>query len=136
MIGSVVSDICHFQPLTRESLPTQTGTTMQTSCLVVFILVALGFDSTNGFHAAANTVAVPITTRTLAQLMAPGIAAALNVVGALVSTKVAVTVGGGIVATPQDTHGLVVIFATLIGAITSNLITWWLGLPSSRPRRH
>jgi PiT family inorganic phosphate transporter len=58
-------------------------------------------------------------------------AAALNVVGALISTKVAVTVGSGIIATPTGTHGLVVVFAALIGAIAWNLSTWWFGLPSS-----
>ena len=104
---------------------------MQTFGLIVLILVALGFDFTNGFHDAANAVAVSITTRALAPLVALGMAAALNVVGALVSTKVAITVGSGIIATPTGTHGLVVVFAALIGAIAWNLITWWFGLPSS-----
>jgi PiT family inorganic phosphate transporter len=104
---------------------------MQTLGLVVLILVALGFDFTNGFHDAANAVAVSITTRAIAPLVALGMAAGLNVVGALVSTKVAATVGSGIIATPTGTHGLVVVFAALIGAISWNLITWWFGLPSS-----
>lgn len=104
---------------------------MQTFGLIVLILVALGFDFTNGFHDAANAVAVSITTRALAPLVALGMAAVLNVVGALVSTKVATTVGSGIIATPTGTHGLVVVFAALIGAIGWNLVTWWFGLPSS-----
>jgi inorganic phosphate transporter, PiT family len=104
---------------------------MQTLGLVVLIVVALGFDFTNGFHDAANAVAVSITTRALAPLVALGMAAGLNVVGALVSTKVATTVGSGIIATPTGTHGLVVVFAALIGAIGWNLVTWWFGLPSS-----
>jgi PiT family inorganic phosphate transporter len=104
---------------------------MQTFGLIILILVALGFDFTNGFHDAANAIAVSITTRALSPLVALGMAAALNVVGALVSTKVAITVGSGIIATPTGTHGLVVVFAALIGAIGWNLITWWFGLPSS-----
>lgn len=104
---------------------------MQTLGLVLFVAVALGFDFTNGFHDAANAIAVSITTRALRPLTALAMAAVLNVVGALVSTKVAATVGEGIIATPTGSHGLGVVFAALIGAIAWNLITWRLGLPSS-----
>ena len=104
---------------------------MTTLGLVVLILVALGFDFTNGFHDAANAVAVSITTRALAPPVALAMAAGLNVVGALVSTKVAATVGSGIISTPSGTHGLVIVFAALVGAIVWNLATWWFGLPSS-----
>src|SRR6478736_4898524 len=99
--------------------------------LIVLIVVALGFDFTNGFHDAANAVAVSITTRALSPMAALSMAAGLNVVGALVSTGVAITVGEGIISTPSGTHGLIVVFAALIGAIIWNLITWRLGLPSS-----
>jgi inorganic phosphate transporter, PiT family len=104
---------------------------MQTLGLVVFIVVALGFDFTNGFHDAANAVAVSITTRALRPLTALGLAAGFNIIGALVSTKVAATIGNGIIATPTGSHGLVVVFSALIGGILWNLITWWFGLPSS-----
>ncbi|HTT87775.1 MAG TPA: inorganic phosphate transporter, partial [Acidimicrobiales bacterium] len=104
---------------------------MRTLGLLVLILVALGFDFTNGFHDAANAVAVSITTRALRPLTALGMAAGLNVVGALVSTKVAATVGSGIIATPVRTQGLVVVFAALVGGIAWNLLTWWFGIPSS-----
>jgi len=104
---------------------------MRTVGLVLFILVALGFDFTNGFHDAANAVAVSITTRALQPLTALAMAAGLNIVGALVSTKVAATVGQEIIHTPNGTGGLVVVFSALIGAIVWNLLTWWLGLPSS-----
>jgi len=104
---------------------------MSTAGLVILIVVALGFDFTNGFHDAANAVAVSITTRALRPLSALGMAAALNVVGALISTKVAGTVGKGIIATPSGTHGLVIVFAALAGGIGWNLLTWRLGLPSS-----
>ncbi len=104
---------------------------MQTAGLILFCLVALGFDFTNGFHDTANAIAVSVTTRALRPLTALGMAAVLNVVGALVSTKVAATVGEGIISTPTGSHGLGVIFAALIGAIAWNLFTWRLALPSS-----
>jgi phosphate/sulfate permease len=104
---------------------------VRTAGLIVLIAVALGFDFTNGFHDAANAVAVSITTRALRPMTALGMAAGLNVIGALVSTKVAATVGKGIISTPTGTHGLVIVFSALIGGITWNLLTWWFGLPSS-----
>lgn len=99
--------------------------------LIVLIAVAFGFDFTNGFHDAANAVATSISTRAIRPLTALGMAAALNVVGAMVSTKVATTVGKGVITTPTGTHGLVIVFSALIGGIGWNLITWALGLPSS-----
>jgi PiT family inorganic phosphate transporter len=99
--------------------------------LIFFIAVALGFDFTNGFHDAANAVAASIATRAIRPMTALAMAAALNVVGALISTKVAATVGEGIITTEVGTHGLVIVFSALIGAILWNLLTWWLGLPSS-----
>jgi phosphate/sulfate permease len=104
---------------------------MATVGLVVLIVIALGFDFTNGFHDAANAVAVSITTRAMRPLAALGLAAVANVVGALISTKVAATVGKGIIATPHGTDGLVLLFAALVGGIVWNLITWRVGLPSS-----
>jgi len=104
---------------------------MRTAGLILFIAVALGFDFTNGFHDAANAVAASITTRALRPMTALGMAAALNVVGALISTKVAATVGEGIISVESGPHGLEVAFAALLGAIGWNLLTWWLGLPSS-----
>ena len=104
---------------------------METFGLVLLVAVALGFDFTNGFHDAANAVAVSITTRALRPLTALGMAAGLNVLGALISTKVAATVGQGIISTPTGSQGLLVVFSALVGAIIWNLITWWLGLPSS-----
>ena len=50
---------------------------------------------------------------------------------ALISTGVAQTVGSGIIATPEGNIGLAVVFAAVAGAIIWNLLTWWLGLPSS-----
>jgi PiT family inorganic phosphate transporter len=55
----------------------------------------------------------------------------MNIVGALISTKVAKTVGAGIIDTPTGGNGLEIVFAALVGAITWNMITWYFGLPSS-----
>lgn len=102
-----------------------------TALLVIIIVVALGFDYTNGFHDSANAIATSISTRALTPRIALAMAAIFNVVGALISTKVAKTVGGGIIAPPEGQSGLVLVLAALIGAILWNLGTWYLGLPSS-----
>src|SRR5437763_7021589 len=99
--------------------------------LLVIILVALAFDYTNGFHDAANAIAVAVSTKALTPRVALGLAAVMNLVGALISTKVAATVGSGIIEPPTGPGGLQVVFAALIGAIAWNLITWYFGLPSS-----
>jgi PiT family inorganic phosphate transporter len=97
--------------------------------LVVVVVVALGFDFTNGFHDTANAVATSISTRALSPRMAVALASVANLVGAFVTTAVAKTVGKGIIDTGLATTHTVL--AALIGAIAWNLLTWWLGLPSS-----
>jgi phosphate/sulfate permease len=99
--------------------------------LVVIVAVALAFDYTNGFHDAANAIAVAVSTKALTPRVALALAAVMNLVGALISTKVAATVGSGIIAPPTGSEGLQIVFAALIGAIAWNLITWYFGLPSS-----
>src|SRR3954451_19308292 len=99
--------------------------------LIVIILVALAFDYTNGFHDAANAIAVAVSTKALTPRVALALAAVMNLVGSLLSTEVAKTVGEGIIDPPEGTDGLKIVFAALIGAIAWNLITWWFGLPSS-----
>jgi phosphate/sulfate permease len=99
--------------------------------LIVIVVVALVFDYTNGFHDAANAIAVAVSTKALTPRIALGLAAVMNLVGALISTKVAATVGSGIIDPPTGSEGLQVVFAALIGAIAWNLITWYFGLPSS-----
>jgi phosphate/sulfate permease len=103
---------------------------METLGLVVLIVVALGFDFTNGFNDAANAIAMPISTRALRPRVALALAAVCNLAGALVSTKVANTVGS-IIATPKAAEGLTVLFAAIVGAIIWNVIVWRFGLPSS-----
>src|SRR4051795_215479 len=99
--------------------------------LVVIVAVALAFDYTNGFHDAANAIAVAVSTKALTPRVALALAAVMNLVGAVISTKVAATVGSGIIDPPSGSGGLQVVFAALIGAIAWNLITWYFGLPSS-----
>ena len=97
--------------------------------LVVVIVVALGFDFTNGFHDTANAVATSVSTRALPPRLAVLVASVANLVGAFATTAVATTVGTGIVA--ADLINTKTILAALFGAIAWNLLTWWFGLPSS-----
>jgi PiT family inorganic phosphate transporter len=93
------------------------------------VVVALFFDFTNGFHDTANSIATTVSTRAMTPRAAVAMAAVLNFAGAFVSLEVAATVANGIV--DQDAITLDVVLAGLVGAITWNLITWYLGLPSS-----
>jgi len=97
--------------------------------LVIVIVVALLFDFTNGFHDTANAVATSVSTRALSPRMAVLVASVANLAGAFVTTAVAKTVGKGIIDTGLATPKTVL--AALVGAIVWNLLTWWLGLPSS-----
>ena len=102
---------------------------MELALLVIVIVVALGFDFTNGFHDTANAVATSVSTRALTPRAAVAIAAGANLAGAFVTTAVAKTVGKGIIDTTLA--NMQIILAALIGAIVWNLLTWWFGLPSS-----
>ncbi|MBA3736174.1 MAG: inorganic phosphate transporter [Actinobacteria bacterium] len=97
--------------------------------LVVVIVVALGFDFTNGFHDTANAVATSVSTRALTPRMAVLVASVANLAGAFATTAVAKTIGKDIVA--SDLINTKTILAALLGAIAWNLLTWWFGLPSS-----
>jgi PiT family inorganic phosphate transporter len=97
---------------------------------VVVILLALAFDFTNGFHDAANSIATVVSTRVLSPRYAVFWAAFFNFVAFLVfSTHVANTIAKDVVLQSALTVG--VIFAGLVGAIAWNLLTFWLGLPTS-----
>jgi PiT family inorganic phosphate transporter len=102
---------------------------MEDLTLVAVIVVALFFDFTNGFHDTANAIATSVSTRALSPRVAVLLASILNFAGAFVSLKVAATIAKGIV--DPDAVTLSVILAGLVGAITWNLVTWFLGLPSS-----
>ncbi|HEX3172688.1 MAG TPA: anion permease [Solirubrobacterales bacterium] len=97
--------------------------------LVIVVVTALAFDFTNGFHDTANVVATTISTGAAAPQVAIGLASVLNFVGAFISISVAATVANDVVDAAVITPTIV--FAGLIGAIAWNLVTWWVGLPSS-----
>lgn len=104
---------------------------LESALLLLFLVVAaaLVFDYINGFHDTANAIATCVSTRALSVRNAILMAALLNFAGALISTKVATTIGRGIVNAKDVTQ--MVIFAGVMGAIIWNLITWYWGLPSS-----
>lgn len=99
--------------------------------VVVIVTLALGFDFINGFHDTANAIATSVSTRALTPRRAIILASSMNLIGALMFTGVAKTIGGKITDPFKLEHGLTVVIATLIAAIVWNLITWWFGIPSS-----
>jgi PiT family inorganic phosphate transporter len=97
--------------------------------VIVVIALALGFDYINGFHDAANSIATVVSTRVLSPRAAVAWAAFFNFIAFLVfSTHVAGNIAKGI-----DPHvvTLELVASGLVGAIVWDLITWWLGLPTS-----
>lgn len=97
--------------------------------LVAVVVLAIVFDFINGFHDTANAIATVVATRVLSPIQAIGMAAVLNFVGAVTGTAVAKTIGAGLVDTADVTQGVVI--SALLAAITWNLLTWYLGIPSS-----
>lgn len=104
---------------------------MDSLALVLVIILAMGFNYTNGFHDAANAIATSVSTRALTPRIALLLAAIFNLVGAFFGAKVAKTIGSGIIGAPSGNAGLTIVGAALVGAIGWNLLTWWQGLPSS-----
>ena len=102
-----------------------------TFVLVAFIVVlALAFDYTNGFHDAANSIATVVSTRVLTPGKAVLLAAFFNFIAFFVGTHaVAKTVSSGLVDATQINEW--VVLSGLVGAVSWNLITWYLGLPTS-----
>jgi PiT family inorganic phosphate transporter len=98
--------------------------------LIASIAIAVIFDALNGLHDAANSIATIVSTRVLRPQYAVAWAAFFNFIAFLFfGLTVAQTVGTGIVS--ADVVDAVVIFGALMGAISWNLLTWWLGIPSS-----
>ncbi len=98
--------------------------------VIVVIAVALAFDFLNGFHDAANSIATVVSTRVLSPRAAVLLAALCNFSAAfLLETKVASTIGKDIVH--QEFLDPYMVMCGLLGAIIWDLITWWLGLPTS-----
>ncbi|XHR28046.1 MAG: anion permease [Chthoniobacteraceae bacterium] len=96
---------------------------------LLVLLAALAFEYINGFHDAANAIATVVSTKVLTPRQAILMAAGCNLLGAFSGMAVAKTIGADIV----DIHVITMptVFAALLGAIIWNLLTWWLGLPSS-----
>ena len=97
--------------------------------IISVIIIALVFEYINGFHDTANAIATSVSTKVLTPRQAILMAAALNLLGAMVGVSVATTIGKGLVDTAFVTTET--IFCALAGAIIWNIFTWWLGLPSS-----
>jgi PiT family inorganic phosphate transporter len=101
---------------------------------MTFLSVVVGlviiFDFINGFHDSANSIATVVSTKVLSPIAAVSMAAFFNFVAFLIfPLKVATTMGKGVIN--PDVINLTVIASALVAAITWNLATWWLGLPSS-----
>jgi PiT family inorganic phosphate transporter len=99
--------------------------------LITVFALAVAFDYINGFHDTANAIATSVSTRALRPDHAILMSASANFLGALFGTAVAKTIASGIATTPEGSAGQIIVCAALVGAITWNLITWRLGIPSS-----
>ncbi|HKE78977.1 MAG TPA: inorganic phosphate transporter [Solirubrobacteraceae bacterium] len=94
------------------------------------IALAFAFALTNGFHDASNAIATLVATRAARPLQAVLLAAVFNLLGPLVVGAAVADTIGGIVKLGQQ-EAIEVIGAGLLAAVTWNVLTWWLGLPSS-----
>src|SRR5476649_1829865 len=98
--------------------------------LFLFVLLAaFVFEYINGFHDTANAIATVVSTKVLSPRAAIAWAAAWNLIGALAGTAVAKTISSGLV--DANAVNMLTVLSALLGAIIWNLVTWWLGLPSS-----
>jgi PiT family inorganic phosphate transporter len=97
--------------------------------ILTVVLIALAFEYVNGFHDTANAIATSVSTRVMTPRQAILLSTVFNLLGALAGTAVAKTIGKGLVDTNFIT--LNTIMCALLGGITWNLFTWWIGLPSS-----
>ena len=102
-----------------------------TLLLVLVVVCTLAFDYINGFHDTANAIATVVSTKVLTPRKAVAMAAVLNLAGAFLGTEVAETVGKGIVRPEMIVGCQLIVLAALGGAIIWNVLTWYLGIPSS-----
>ncbi len=110
------------------------GQSAAVGLVVLIIIIALIFDYVNGFHDAANSIATVVATRVLSPGAAVAWAAFFNFIAFVIfGTAVAKTIGGDMVniAVIPGNDQLYVLLAGVVGAVIWNLITWWLGLPTS-----
>ena len=104
---------------------------MTLGMVLVVIVIALAFNYINGFHDTANSIATVVATKVLTPGKAVILAAVTNLLGALWGTAVAKTIASGLIDSGLVGIGAELLIGALLGAIVWNLITWWLGLPSS-----
>jgi PiT family inorganic phosphate transporter len=97
--------------------------------VICVVIIALAFEYINGFHDTANAIATSVATKALTATQAILLSASWNLVGALMGTAVAKTIGSGLVDTSLVSP--VTIACALAGGIIWNLVTWYIGLPSS-----
>jgi PiT family inorganic phosphate transporter len=97
--------------------------------VLTVVFVALVFEYINGFHDTANAIATSVSTKVLTPSQAVALSAFFNLVGALAGTAVAKTIGQGLVDTTYINS--FTLLSALLGGIAWNLLTWYIGLPSS-----
>jgi PiT family inorganic phosphate transporter len=101
------------------------------SIVIAVVAIALVFTYINGFHDTANSIATVVATKVLTPGQAVLLAAGTNLIGAFMGTAVAKTISSGLIDANVVSVTSQVLLCALGGGITWNLITWWLGLPSS-----
>jgi inorganic phosphate transporter, PiT family len=99
--------------------------------IILIVIIAVVFDYTNGVHDSGNAIAPLVSTKVMDPKQAVIMAAVLNLAGAFIGTEVAATIGKGIVNMDLIAGDLRLVLAALVGAISWNVLTWILGLPSS-----
>jgi PiT family inorganic phosphate transporter len=101
------------------------------SVVIAVVVIALAFTYINGFHDTANSIATVVATKVLSPGQAVLMAAGTNLVGAFLGTAVAATIASGLINAGVLEVSSQLLICALLAAIAWNLITWWLGLPSS-----
>ncbi|MEW5307030.1 MAG: hypothetical protein WDW36_009451 [Sanguina aurantia] len=104
---------------------------MSCGLVVAEVLIALAVTYINGFHDTANSIATVVATKVLSPGQAVLLAAVTNLLGAMLGTAVAATIASGLINAGVINVGPELVICALVSAIVWNLITWWLGLPSS-----
>jgi PiT family inorganic phosphate transporter len=99
--------------------------------VLVVLAVALIFEYINGFHDTANSIATVVATKVLSPGQAVLLAAFTNLLGAMWGTAVAQTIASGLIDTGVVAMTPEILICALLGATIWDLITWWVGLPSS-----
>ena len=99
--------------------------------VLLVVLTALVFEYINGFHDTANSIATVVATKVLSPMQAVALAAVTNLIGALWGTAVAKTISSGLVDAQVVNITSQVLICALTGGIVWNLITWYVGMPSS-----